>query len=148
MKLRDGGRNDVETLIVKTCNRHLGFDEPILIEEVAEHDAALAPRDVVGANAMEKCASVISGGLIFGEWRKIHQADAFAHRERFLAHRLPPIRAAEGKGLALAASRVPARAFPAEDLRELRALRLELVVKRGFAQIPANLVLLGGFVAI
>ena len=132
----------------KPRDRDLGLDEAILVEQVAEDDAAILRRDLVGADALEEGVGVLARDLVLGEGRKIHQSHAIANGEGFFFHCREPVGALEGILLAFAALVVPARPLPAEDLRELRAFCLQLVIERGLAQPTAHLVLLGGLVAV
>ena len=148
VELCNSCREHIEMVGRKPCDRDLGFDEAILVEQVTEDDAAILRRDLVGADALEEGVGVLARDLEFGEGRKIHEAHAVTHRKCLFLDRREPVGALEGILLAFAALVVPPRPLPAEDLRELRAFCLQLVIERGLAQPTAHLVLLGGLVAV
>ena len=116
VKLRRGGGEDIESVIAEPGHRDLGFDEAIVIEEMAQNDAAALGWDLVGADAIEEGVGIGTPYFEFGESGEIHEANILAHRERFRLDGFPPVRAAVGEVLALAGSVIPAGPFPAEDL--------------------------------
>ena len=76
-------------------DRDLAVDEAVLIEEMAENDAAVHRRDPVGADAIEECMSIRPLHIELGEGRKVHEAHALAHRQGFRLDSIPPIGAFE-----------------------------------------------------
>ena len=58
--------------------------KPFVVEQMAEDDAAVLRRNPVGADALEEGMGIRARHLELGEGRKVHEADALAHRERLL----------------------------------------------------------------
>ena len=130
--LEEGGEDEVEAILLGPDPRGLGLDGALLVQQVAEHDAAGPARDAVRDHPAREGFGVRPRHLDLGEGGNIHDSDALAHRLHLVRHHVVPPGPAERVDIAggKTVAGEPARAFPAGHLLLHRSGRLQAPVER------------------